>query len=109
MTFDQAEFLTGKAAAAAASARGDESPPPNDYYIVNDNPKLRTYPVSPSVKVTLTTEADNVNPDGYPSNLGTLKAIFAGTNTALKNAKMSPYWFTLKNGVVVAIEEQYLP
>ena len=48
VTMDQAEFLTGKAAADAATAHGDESPPPNDYYIVNDNSKLRTYPVSPS-------------------------------------------------------------
>ncbi len=66
-------------------------------------------PSRPAVKVTLTTEADNVNPDGYPSDLATLKAIFGGTNAALQNAKMSPYWFTLKSGVITAIAEQYLP
>lgn len=109
VTMDQAEFLTGRAAAAAAAAHGDESPPPNDYYIVNDNPLLRTYPVASSAKVTLTTEPDNVNPDGYPSTLAKLKGVFDGSQPGLRNAKSSPYWFTLKNGVVTAIEEQYLP
>jgi len=50
VTMDQAEFLTGKAAAAAATAHGDESPPPNDYYIVNDNRQLRTFPIAKSVR-----------------------------------------------------------
>jgi len=59
--------------------------------------------------VTLTTEPDNVNPDGYASNLSTLMGAFSGAKPALRNARMSPYWFTLKNGVVTAIEEQYLP
>jgi hypothetical protein len=109
VTYDQAEFLTGKAAAAAATAHGDESPPPNDYYIVNDNKLLRTYPVASSVKVTLTTEPDNVNPAGYASTLAKLRGAFDGSVPGLKNAKSSPYWLTLKNGVVTAIAEQYLP
>jgi hypothetical protein len=51
LTFDLAEFLTGEAAAQAAAEHGDESPPPNDYYIVNDNPKLRTMPIAPDATI----------------------------------------------------------
>jgi hypothetical protein len=109
VTMDQAEFLTGKSAADAAAAHGDESPPPNDYYIVNDNSLLRTYPLASSVKVTLTTQPDNVDPGGYASTLAKLRGAFSGSEPGLKNAKSSPYWFTLKNGVVTAIAEQYLP
>ena len=34
-------LLTGNAADAASAAHGGESPVPNDYYIQNDNPRLR--------------------------------------------------------------------
>ena len=51
LTFDLATFLTDAAAAAAATAHHDESPPPNGYYIVNDNPLLRTIPMSPTVSI----------------------------------------------------------
>jgi hypothetical protein len=51
MTFDLAYFLTGDAANQAAAEHGDETPVPNDYYIVNDNPLLRTTPISPSVEI----------------------------------------------------------
>jgi cell division septation protein DedD len=41
LRFDRAVMLTGKAADAASAAHGGESPVPNDYYIQNDNPRLR--------------------------------------------------------------------
>ena len=109
VTMDQIQFFTGTAAAAAATAHGDESPPPNDYYIVNDSPKLRTYPLAKTVKVTMTTAVDNLYADGYSTTLTKLTGAFSGAEPGLSNAKGSPYWFTVKNGVVTAIREQYLP
>ena len=41
LRFDRAVLLTGKAADDASAAHGGESPVPNDYYIQNDNPRLR--------------------------------------------------------------------
>ena len=66
VTADYAQFLTGKEAAAAATANGDESPPPNDYYISNDNKKLRTLPVKAGIMVKLTARDDGTSePEGY--------------------------------------------
>lgn len=50
--FDLACWFTGEAAAIAAAEDGEESPPPNDYYVRNDDPLVRSLPVSPDVEVT---------------------------------------------------------
>jgi len=51
MTFDYVQFLTGSAAVHAASAHGETAD--NDFYVVNDNPKLRTFPVASAVLIRL--------------------------------------------------------
>jgi hypothetical protein len=114
MTFDLAYFSTGDEANEAAAEHGDETPVPNDYYIVNDNPKLRTLGVSPDaeirvfdwnrccdrhVSLDMETFADvMVNPDGFVEQDG-----------RLYYGQASPYWITVDGGVVTEIEEQYLP
>lgn len=45
LVFDRATLLTGEAAAEEAASRGEEA---FDYYIVNDNPRLRELQVSDS-------------------------------------------------------------
>ena len=45
LTFDRATLLTGAAAASAAKAHGQTVE--DDYFIVNDNPLIRTFTVSP--------------------------------------------------------------
>lgn len=40
LSFDKVQFLTGKEAEAAAARNNEEVT--NDYYVVNDNPRLRT-------------------------------------------------------------------
>ena len=102
---DYARFLTGDEAAAEAAARGDESPPPNDFYIVNDNPLLRRFPVSADASVRLVTQTTGVEPEGYDSTVDEWRNNFS----AIPSARAVPYWITLEEGVVVAIEEQYLP
>ena len=51
ITFDLIEFLTGDAARKAWKKAYPTNPgPPDDYFIINDNPKLRTLPVAPGVQ-----------------------------------------------------------
>lgn len=110
LSADYANFLTGDDAATAAAERGDESPPPNDYYIVNDNRKLRTLKVSPRAKVQLVSNADGTSdPSGYTADFETWANYFAAPSDENAAIRQAPYWLTLKGGVVVAIEEQFLP
>lgn len=104
---DYAQLLTGDAAAVAATAHGDESPPPNDYYIVNDNPKLRTLPVRSDATVKLTTKSDGttVGPSGYSVTLTKFVQLYNSTPAI----HAAPYHITLTDGTVSAITEQYVP
>jgi hypothetical protein len=114
VSFDLAYFYTGDEATELAEARGDAAPPPNDYYIVNDNPRLRSLSTSPEItisvfdwnrccdeQVSIDTETYGEiveDPDGFVEQDGVL---YYGV--------ISPYWVTVQDGVVTAIEEQYLP
>ena len=107
ITVDYALFLTGDEAAAEAAARGDESPPPNDYYIVNDNPRLRTFPVKAGIMVQV--HHGDPNLEAHTITFGQWQDRFIGMSPGLEVVRHVPYWITLEDGVVVAIEEQYLP
>lgn len=109
---DYAQMLTGDAAAKAAKANGDESPPPNDYYIVNANKKVRVLPVKAGIQVTLTSKDDGtVDTNGYKVSLGQYQDWMSGMGGRdFENIlKAVPYYITIKNGVVIAIEEVFLP
>ena len=109
---DYAQMLTGDAAAKAAKAAGDESPPPNDYYIVNANKKVRVLPVKAGIQVTLTSKDDGtVDTNGYKVSLGQYQDWMSGMGGSdFENIlKAVPYNITIKNGVVIAIEEVFLP
>jgi hypothetical protein len=105
--FDLAYFLTGKAASDAAKAHGDEYPPPNDYYIVNDNPRLRTLAVSSDVVV----HAYDWNHccDAYSTISFSDWAAHVKSPSLQWHGTNSPWWIVVKGGVVVKIEEQFLP
>jgi hypothetical protein len=94
--FDLASFLTGKEAEAAAAKKGDEVP--NDYYIVNDNPKLRTVLAKGNAEVLVL--ADDRGPDPQKSNVA---------DFAVDRHKDAGFWITIKDGFVTKIEEQYQP
>lgn len=104
VTFDVVQFLTGSAAVEAyhQDYPSDPEGPPNDYYIVNDNTKLRTANVSDSVTVQLVRLADDSDPDLDPGTFDELPAYF----TALPTGTV---WLTVTGGVITGIEEQYLP
>jgi hypothetical protein len=109
LTVDYAQMLTGAEAAAAATAAGDESPPPNDYYIVNQNPKLRTFPADAGMTVRMTSTAEGTQPEGYDMPFGQWYDAFSGMSGSFPAIRDVPYWITIENGTIVMIEEQYLP
>lgn len=108
ITVDYAQLLEGEEAAAAATAHGSESPPPNDFFIVNDNPKLRDLPVDPKITVKVITKPGGMEMQGYNMPFGEWYDVLIGMSSE-NFVKDMPYWITLKDGVVVAISEQYLP
>ncbi len=110
IVFDLAELLTGDEANQAAAERGKETPVPNDYFIVNDNPRLRQLPVAPGLRILLLDWTDccdtvfRADPQLFQESFdqktyppGNYKGTFSG------------YWVTVRDGVVTKVEEQYFP
>ena len=112
LVLDLAYFLTGEAANEAAAERGDEVPVPNDYYIVNDNPRLRTLTLADDVELSLL-DWSNCCDERFDGDLETFaQAIEEGmveAGGAVYNGNLSPYWLTIEDGEIVRIEEQFLP
>ena len=107
VTFDLAILLSGRAAEEAAEKAGDEIPVPNDYYIVNDDPKLRTVIVGDAVEVSVydwsrcCDDHTRISFDDFTGIVARPTEHFHGT--------LSPYWIRVRDGRIVRIEEQYLP
>jgi len=109
LVVDYAQLLTGTEAAAAATAAGAESPPPNDYFIVNENTLLRTFPVDTTINVRLTSKPDGVQPEGYEVTFDEWRGMFSGSSADTTIVRSVPYWITVEGGAIKVIEEQYLP
>jgi hypothetical protein len=111
LTVDVIQFLTGEEANQAYfEETGDSSGVPNDYFIKNENARLRTLDVSDDVNVTLAwfdTTNDAGGEDSFedPATFEDLPEYVSerpsGTTT--------PYILTLDGGTVVDIKEQYVP
>ena len=103
--FDLAYLYTGAKAASEAAERGDEVT--DGYYIVNDNPRLRTLPIADDVEVEYVPvdnccELRSGDIDAWlEAVLATNPTDYAGTNV--------PWWITVEGGEITRIEEQYLP
>ena len=107
VTFDLAYLLTGKDAEQAAKDAGQELPVPNDYFIVNDNPKLRTVPVGDGAKIMVYDWS--MCCDTYTSISYDEFAGYVASPTDDFHGTLSPYWLRVQGGQIVKIEEQYLP
>lgn len=108
LTIDYVLFLSGPEANAAATAHGDESPPPNDYYVVNDNPKLREFPIQPGIPVTVVSNDDGTS-DAQGHTITLAQWVAALSGPAADVYKASIYWVTITDGTITAIEAQYVP
>lgn len=112
LDIDYIQFLTGEAASQAAREDGEIGPGesvPNDYYIRNVNPRIRTFPIDKDVKVFIQTIP---GPEMTIEFVGSQSTDFASFKQRFETANASrkmPHWITLKNNVVIKIEEQYVP
>jgi hypothetical protein len=110
LAFDLAYRLVGEEANQAAAERGYETPVENDYFIVNDNPKLRTLPLSPDAEILLIDwnrccdALVTVDPERFQAFFGHPKY-----SSLHPQGEFSQYWVTVAGGTVVKIEEQYRP
>jgi hypothetical protein len=106
VTVDLAYFLTGEEGERAAADHGDEFV--NDYYIVNDNPRLRTLPVAADADVRYL-PAGAASTELQPGSLDAWLGGILRSNPTDYGGSDVPWWFTVRDGVVTRIEQQYLP
>ncbi|GGH57448.1 hypothetical protein HNQ91_000219 [Filimonas zeae] len=102
---DYIQFLMGKAAVTAARKKGDAEPlvrngdttwsVPNDYYILNENRKIRTLALQPGFRLVTVKQPGDV----------------PGVEYLKKYAKDAVFILTLDaaDSTVTQIKEQYLP
>jgi hypothetical protein len=108
ISIDYVQFLTGQAAIDAAKTDGVAQKDSqghwyvdNDYYIVNDNTKIRTFEVAPtaSIKVLKTGSSE-------------LKSVtfsqFMALGPTFASGKMLMHC-NVVGGIVVALEQQFVP
>jgi hypothetical protein len=115
VTFDVVQFLSDDAATKAYKRDhpGETEGPPEGYYIVNDNPQLRTVPVSPQVQVKVV-NFDAPDAATKPIKFADLPKFFANASQYKpdpgdKRLATNPFWVTVSHGQITVIEEQYLP
>jgi len=116
VTIDEIEWLSGEEAARAwrrdNPAEGADDGPPNDYYIVNADERARTLAVAPDVDVALVRLAEDGDADLDPGTFEELPSYFRSEPAAGGSQLRlwsNPFWFTVRSGTVVGIEEQYRP
>jgi hypothetical protein len=119
IVFDLAYWLSGdEADRAYQEATGETGHVPNDYYVVNENPRLRQLTLADDLRLRLLdwTECCDTFFDG---DIGPFaEAIEEQTDVLIDDVGrkddviyrgLSSWWITIEEGVVVEIEEQYTP
>ena len=114
LVVDYAQMLTGAAADSAAVAAGEIAAGehvPNDYFIKNTNPKLRTFRISPSVKIIAQTYSMGTagKVGDQIITLSKFKYIFKNKPSSYDNMVVNPWWLWVKGSTVTKLKEQYLP
>jgi hypothetical protein len=113
LAFDEAEFLTGKEAQKAAEEDGavpPGEPVPNDYYIRNADTATKTFRIANDAQITA--KRCPLCRHGKPGELDPFLASFMqGRQTYADpyRGRNALYWLTIQNGIVVGIDEQYVP
>lgn len=100
LTFDLVQWLTGEEAKVAFQQAnpGETEGPPNDYFVVNNNPRLRTYQLAPDAVLKVT-------PGGDPNDVQEI----ALADFASYPGRDALFWLTVKGGVITSIEQQWVP
>lgn len=108
LVIDIQQWFTDQAAVDAAIGDGiTVDPGINGYYIRNESPRWRTVEIDSATRVTLTSfpYGDPTDPREY--NLDDFGDLFYSFNEVPLHAW--PYWVTVEDAKVVAIEQQFIP
>jgi hypothetical protein len=109
LQFDLAYFLTGAEANQAADDRGYETPVPNDFFIVNDNPRLRSMPLEGVYSVKYIPQSSGASTPVKAHTSQFLEWMGNANQTDFPAKDTSFWWITIENGSVTKIRQQYLP
>lgn len=114
---DEATMLSGEEAVAAAredGVIGQDEDLPNDYYIRDPDDTVVEFVLSPNAEIVL----QATRPDGPVTqetvDVETWSILLGGEEDpgldwTWYGAGYLPYWFDVRDGVIVHVEEQYLP
>lgn len=113
LDLDLAVWFSGNEADTAARIDGETAlPVPNNFYIRNADPTVLSLPVDDEVLVTSVwynydtdsdLESDTIT---YQEFLAVIQSDDEGVQSALRT---SPWWVTVEDGRIVALDEQYVP
>lgn len=126
ISFDVAQFFFGKDAQKAAEADGavpPGEPVSNDHYERNSDTRAQTLPLAEDAQVTAGQPVTRLTvpskararcrsgcTDGIPVGLTDFFASFAKEPSSDRgSAAGAPFWVTIRDGLVVRIDEQYFP
>ncbi|HEV2890173.1 MAG TPA: hypothetical protein VGX28_07320 [Frankiaceae bacterium] len=104
LSLDVVQFLTGEAAEKAAQEDGQEA---YDYYVRNQNKRVRTLTVAPTVRVFVNTLA--AGSSGNSAKDVEVTTAKLASYFASGEAQQRVFYVTLSGHRVVRINEQYLP
>jgi hypothetical protein len=110
LTLDYVQYLQGSAATKAAAAKGDTVE--NDYYVLNDNPKLRTFPVASGLTIIMHPgSGPQYHRDFTFSEFKTLMSSGSVTygGKYYNWSNQMTFWVNVKNGKLTRIEQQWVP
>lgn len=110
---DVAVWFSGNEANMAARIDGEtDIPVPNDYYIRNADPTALTLPVAEDVSVTSVWYDYDTDPDleNDPITYQQFLDVIQNHEDSVQgHLRTSPWWVTVENGTIVALDEQYVP
>jgi hypothetical protein len=109
LDLDYIQYLTGDSAISAARRMDDldsainpdgtiQVGVTNDYYILNENDKVRRFALALNCKFDLLIDIDRLN--GITENsLASLKRVYGD----------SPFFLTIRNGEIIEVKEVFIP
>lgn len=109
---DVAVWFTGNEANMAARIDGEtDVPVPNDYYIRNLDPSTIAVAVSDSPEVTSVWYDYDSDPDLENDTISyeELLEVLGSDDEVRSQLRTSPWWVTVEDGKIIALDEQYVP
>lgn len=110
LSADYAQWFVGQTAIKAARADGAigaNDTPDNDYYIRNNNPKLRELEIDSSVAISISKSPGEISQRSV--SLKEFEDIFNNSDPDFESTRQSPYWLVLKNNKITKITQQFIP